>query len=108
MIETKYLCICNHGNVRAHCLAWILRNRGYETIALSFHKHSIETLGLVGDWCDKAFVMCEDVEDQKKLKDLFKEKFVYLDVGPDIWGHPFNPDLKELLEEKLQKFMVIK
>lgn len=70
----KILCICKGGNVRSVALAQLLKNRGYDALAVGAQDNSQETLKMLEKWADKIV----DVRDY---------------LPEDIWRNPRHPDL---------------
>ena len=98
----KILCICRGGNTRSVALKMILNKVGHDAIALGAERNSEETLNFLGDkWADRVIVLHPSL--MKYIPKYLLNKTLLLDVGDDIWGSPFHPDLQRKLVELLNE-----
>ena len=95
----KFLCICNHGNCRSYALARILKYSGHEAIAIGMQFTSEDSLNHFIKWADHVVVLTEhDVYKQRIVMGTRSDDEYYeMDIGPDRWGNPFNPELHKIL-----------
>ena len=99
----KFLCVCNHGNVRSVCLSRLLKDtRQHEAFAIGAQLFSEESIKYLIDWSDKVIVMCEGEKDREKMQNLAKDKYVLFDIGADRWFNPMHPELIEIIKNKLR------
>ena len=116
---TKFLVLCNHGNVRSACMAREIKDlngpcrpenaetflkyvEGWvknEAIAIGLHANTPETIAYFCKWADKVIDMSDDIPVmQKFLNEIARVKYVRFDVGPDRWNNPFHPELRSLCQ----------
>jgi len=93
----KILCVCEGGNIRSVACAFLFKYRlGYDALAVGIAKNSVETRSMLSKWADRIIVM------ERKFKGWiptdYDHKITTYDVGPDIWGNCFHPDLLEIIE----------
>lgn len=94
----KILCVCDQGNNRSVHLAHLLKYWDHDTIPVGLATTSIETLEMLYNWADRILTTSFD----QKVPGEFADKVKLIDIGPDIYPRPFNPELhakvKQLLE----------
>jgi len=77
-------------------MAYALRAKGHETVAVGVVSPS--ALNALGTWAERIVVM------QAKYLGLVPEihlaKTVVVDVGPDVWGNPLNPELQRIVSTR--------
>lgn len=90
----KFLAICERGNSRSVCLAWMLKDvLQQDAFAMGIKAAGPETQEMLMDWahyillCDKTF---EDLIPEK-----YKDKLKIFDVGPDRYFRGFEDSLIE-------------
>ena len=98
-MTTKYLCICDYGQVRSVAMAWYIhglnRNNGrinnliYEAIAIGSVTSSKKTMKMLENWADV-------IIDVRKY------------IPSDIYGTPNNPELMKKVKELWEEIRVIK
>jgi hypothetical protein len=94
----RFLCICYGGNVRSVGLAGTLKNTyGQEALAASALWNSEESFRMLVGWADYVVLMTTEVLTMLPQFVLESEKIVMCDVGPDVYGNPFHPDLQASL-----------
>lgn len=99
----KFLCICEGGTVRSGALAWSLRynfNQG-RVIQASWLKTPQEDLDMLATWADYIIVLEPKFADKFER---FKSKVRILDVGPDVWKNPLDPNLQKIVSEYAQRW----
>ena len=112
----KFLCLCNHGNVRSVALRTLIwRTNGdkltgttpeliknfvkNEAIAMGAHSTTRETLEMLINWADKVIDLSDNDEQiNPLLEELSGDKYIRYDIGPDIWGYSLHPDLQNKLK----------
>lgn len=106
MIEpAKFLCICEGGVNRSGGMAWVLK--GYcekDALAASWRFNSRETLEALISWADRVVVMEASFAD--KLPLAAKIKLVVVDVGPDRFQYPLNPELQKICAHAIDRWIV--
>ena len=90
METTKYLCICDYGQVRSVAMAWYIhglnredgriRNLRYEAIPIGSVTSSKKTIKMLKKWADI-------IIDVRKY------------ITSDTYGNPNNPELMEKVRE---------
>lgn len=101
----KFLTICEGGVVRSVCCATQLKLRGQDAVAASWRFNSPETLSMLMEWADYIVLMQPDMHSRlPQAKHFNKHKFRILNVGEDIWGDSFHPDLREMVEPVLDEW----
>jgi predicted protein tyrosine phosphatase len=94
-MKTKFLCVCEGGNVRSTTLAYALKDwHGQEALACGTDCNSFFTLNMLGNWADVILVPSRRVWD--KFPPGYEEKMVEVTIGHDVWQTPWHPDLMEL------------
>src|SRR5512135_1017219 len=98
----KILAVCQAGNVRSVALAWNLKGKGHEAIAVGHATSSPATLKMLSKWADK--VLLAQPHFFLNVPPEARKKAIVVNLGPDVWKDPTNPSLKrkvsKLLEEK--------
>lgn len=99
-MNTKILCVCEGGNVRSVACAYLFKYRfGYNALAISSRKNSLETHQMLWEWADRIIVMQPEFKDF--VEPLYRHKVTIYDVGPDQWGNCLHPDLLEIIESHM-------
>jgi len=98
----KFLCICAGGNTRSVACATALKRRGYNAVATGWHFNAPDPIDILSRWADRIVIMF-------KWDPTFvpKEEFGkirYLDVGPDVWQDPTNPELIAMVTKALDEW----
>ena len=98
----RYLCCCNHGNVRSACLARELKDKGHEAIAIGLMPRTGEfnqsTIDMLCKWADKII----DMSDGYGARLSEQHKVTRLNIGEDVWGNPFHPALREIIRVRME------
>jgi predicted protein tyrosine phosphatase len=90
--SSRYLCICQGGNVRSAALATVFKQRHHhDALALGYERCSTVTLTLLCAWADTIVVMHAPYT--VVVPATYQSKVVVCDVGPDTYGSPTHPDL---------------
>lgn len=95
---SRYLIVCDGGNVRSHALAYILKwDYHQEAIAIGRIYMSEETMRTFSEWADTIVTvqphMIESIPEDQQAK------VVCYDMGTDRWGYSFKPDLIRKAQE---------
>lgn len=91
------LCVCRGGNTRSVAAKMIIhRHLGHDAIAIGVDNNSTETLHKLCKWADMVVVMSRKFEDR-----IPSGVYILIDVGDDIWGNPFHPELQCLIVDLL-------
>lgn len=100
----KVLAVCAYGNVRSGCLSRQLKDWYFQdALAAGLVANTPETLEMLFDWAD-AILLTDTSLDPKNYihSDLGKEKMHSFDVGRDRWGDPTNPELVQIMTDKIE------
>ena len=91
-IVKKFLCICERGNSRSVCLAWMLKDHlGQDAIAMGIKAAKPATQKMLMDWAD--FILLCDKTFEDLIPKKYKKKLHIFDVGPDRYFRGFEEDL---------------
>ena len=92
----KILCICQGGNVRSVCLKHTLNDMGHDALAVGYGENSRETISALVAWADKIVLLIPVFHDaiSEAIATHGGKPVVYYNVGEDVWGNPFHPELK--------------
>lgn len=91
----KILCVCERGNNRSVCLARILKDYyGHDAIAIGSETNGVDILITLSSWADMIIVLDKRIDIVGKN---FHEKLLLWDIGPDVWGINFHPELERKL-----------
>lgn len=100
----RFLCVCQGGNVRSAALAGILKmHHGQDALACGVLSNSDDTLRVLAEWADYIVFMSQEIMPEWP-PDLATEKICLVDVGPDIYGHPFHAVLQQMLTEVVDQW----
>lgn len=103
MTRKRFLTICEGGAVRSVSLATVLRwDFQQDAIPLSAAKNGPEAVDLLCQWADYIILMQPTFE--TVVPKRFHLKIRVLDVGPDVWGNPMDPKLRDIVGEVAQKW----
>jgi hypothetical protein len=91
----KILCTCARGIIRSTSLAWILKQRGHDTVAFGWGTHSDDTKEYMYRWADKIIV----VDDRVKIPDEWAEKVLTLEVPSGIYQNPLDSKLLQIMQK---------
>lgn len=95
----RFLCVCRGGNVRSVALAYLLKyGHGQDAMAVSAECNTADTLQMLCNWADYVILLTPEVFPFLDGKCLWTEKFAMVDVGPDIYGAAFHPELQAKLK----------
>lgn len=94
----KFLTICLGGNVRSAGLAFILKDTyGQDAVPVGAIRNAPDTIAMLGEWADYIVVMAQEVVPHLPPAILRSPKLCMVDVGPDVYGSPFHPQLQGAL-----------
>jgi hypothetical protein len=103
MTRKRFLTICEGGAVRSVSLATVLRwDFQQDAIPLSAAKNGPEAVDLLCAWADYIILMQPTFE--TVVPKRFHLKIRILDVGPDVWGNPMHPVLRDIVGSEAQKW----
>lgn len=101
----KFLCVCQGGTVRSAALAWLLKyHHGHDAIAASAERNSPDTLAMLVDWADRVVLMSKEIERWFPSDLLASPKVGMMDVGADVYGTPFHPQLQAMLSHACERW----
>ena len=78
----------------------------FNILACGINRQTKETLAMLAEWADKILLAEQGMinhfpeEYHNKIDKVFE-------LGSDIWGNPFNPDLHTKIKEELKKINFI-
>src|SRR5579864_8658244 len=94
----KILCVCERGNNRSVCLARILKDYyGHDAIAMGSETNGYEVRQFLINWAEIIILLDERIEVSGMAVSNIIKKIKRWDVGPDIWGNHFHPELERKL-----------
>lgn len=85
--------MCEGGNVRSVSMAWALKMKNQDAIAIGWRFISLETKLMLFNWCDHIILMQQKFD--RFVPKEFKNKCLVVDVGEDCYGNPFHPELSK-------------
>lgn len=92
------LTVCERGLNRSTTAQWLLQHEpDTEVISAGLHTLSDDTLSMLYAWADRIVLL-----DGRYVQDIPADKLVLWNVGPDIYPHHFNPELVQLLRDRLK------
>lgn len=98
----KIVTMCRGGHVRSVGLKFILRySYGHDVIACGWEGNAAETREMLFKWADYIVVLMKGFEDYVPVE--FRPKTFCYDVGEDVFGNPFHPQLQAALKGMIQK-----
>ena len=88
----KVLCVCEHGNSRSVALAYLLKRRGHDALAMGLRTASAETQAMLCQWAD-----CVVLTDRTLLdllpSGVIRDKLKLYDVGADTYFKGYSREL---------------
>src|SRR5664279_6414661 len=100
----KVLAVCAYGNVRSGCLSRQLKDWYFQdALAAGLVANTPATLTMLFDWADLILLTDMSLDPKNYIgSDVGKEKFHNFDVGPDRWGNPVDPELIQIMTDKIE------
>lgn len=100
----KVLAVCAYGNVRSSCLARQLKDWYFQdALAAGLVANSPETLLILFHWADAILLTDTSLNPSNYThSDYGKEKMHDFNVGMDRWGVPGNPELIDIMTQKIE------
>lgn len=99
----RFLVICEGGVVRSASLATVLRwDFQQDAVPLSGAKSGQEAIDLLSEWSEYIVVMWNPAVDRIEKK--YAHKIRIFDIGPDVWGNPMDPKLRQIVGEAAEKW----
>lgn len=95
----KVLCMCAGAVSRSVGLAYLLKVRGHDALAISFEYNSSETVHMLCKWADRIITVMPVYE--KYIPAAYRKKLTIYNIGYDRWAHPMHPDLVSTLEKMI-------
>lgn len=89
----KFVTVCEGGNVRSVSMAFLLKEAGYEAIAIGWRYVTPETIKFLNSWADYFVLMQSKFLD--KMPEEIRGKCIFIEVGEDRYGYAFHPELIE-------------
>lgn len=98
MVENKILTICEHGNSRSVCLAWLLKWKyKKDALACGIMEVSPETFAMLCSWAE--LIIVTDKRIIHPMLNIFKDKTIVFDVGPDRFFMGYPQELIDMYEK---------
>ncbi len=98
----KILCLGRKGDVRSVALAWLLKHRGHDAIAVGMRCMKKDTRKMMLDWADLIILLHEKC--QEGVPEEYWGKLKIWQVGrADQYFKGFNKRLIKLLETYLKR-----
>lgn len=103
-MKRKYLCICAGGNNRSAALAYILKSKRQDAVAVGTDHVTAETLIYFAVWAD--FIVPVTGEQRRIIEKILPIELLYkivpFEFGPDMHGPALNQDFltKSRIAEK--------
>ncbi len=98
----RALCVCHYGHSRSVALVRRLHHRGIEAIAAGAHTAGWVGLKVLSEWASHIFVMEPQFIEQIPYEE--RDKVIVIDVGPDKWSNPYNPELLALVDSLYERW----
>lgn len=103
-VRKRFLTVCEGGIVRSVSLAAVLRwDFAQDAVPLSGAKSSDEVIRLLSEWSEYIVIMWSPAVE--RIPKVHAHKIRLFDVGPDIWGNPMHPKLRDLVGGKAEEWM---
>jgi hypothetical protein len=97
----KVLTVCQGGNSRSVCLAYILkRHKAHDAIAMGLEAASPATQQMLYQWADR--IALTDKRFAESIPPEFRHKLRIYDVGPDRWKAHYSRDLRQMFYRLLE------
>lgn len=100
----RVLCVCEGGNVRSVAMMHALHGHPHhplgDVIAVGARVLSPASWELFGNWADTILVVGQE-EILTLIPSGFVNKVYHVNIGPDHWGSPMNPELIHTLQEMI-------
>ena len=97
----KILCLGRKGNSRSAALAWLLKQRGHDAIAVGMRCMGRDTREMMLDWAEVVILLHEKC--QEGVPREYWHKLKVWPIGRDVYFQGFNNVLLELLEIHLKR-----
>lgn len=75
------------------------RHLGHSTLACGMENNDDDCRRMLFEWADAVVILHRDFE--SGVMPEFRHKMHVFDVGDDVWGNPFDPDLQMKIVEML-------
>lgn len=97
----KILCVGRKGNSRSVVLAYLLKLKGHDAIAVGMRCMGRDTRKMMLDWADLIVVLHEKC--QEGIPEEYWGKTRIWEVGPDIYLKGFDENLTYMLETNMKR-----
>ena len=106
----KFLTVCRGGIVRSVAMRRELVLSGQDAVAVGHDFNSPETIAMLMEWADWVILMQPTMFWMlpKEARQRHKHKIRVCNVGEDIWGDSFHPDLREQTEAAVDEWKRLK
>lgn len=101
----RALAVCAYGNVRSGCLSRQLKDWYFQdALAAGLVANTPETLKMLFEWADVILLTDTSLDPKNYVhSDVGKEKMYNFDVGKDRWGNPIDPELIQIMTDKIEQ-----
>lgn len=97
-MKFKILTLCAGGNVRSVGCRYLLHYKyGHEVLACGQDANTQETREMLYKWAEYIIVMSEEY--RKFVPAEYDSKTFIYEVGPDVFGYAFHPELLDKCNE---------
>lgn len=93
-----FLCVCQYGHSRSVALCRALHARNMRAVAAGTATAGI-ALALLAEESQSIFLLDDSLRD--KIPKEYQHKIVSFHVGADRWVNPYHPELRDILDKKL-------
>jgi hypothetical protein len=97
----KILCLGRKGDSRSAALAWLLKQKGHDAIAVGMRCMGSDTRKMMLDWSDKIILLHEKCGEG--VPEEYWSKLKIWEVGRDTYMRNFDPLLVERLVNNIEK-----
>ena len=98
----KILCLGRQGNSRSVTLAYLLKNRGHDAIAVGMRRMGKDTRKIMLDWADRIVLLHQKC--QEGIPSEYWSKLIIWSVGREkAYWQDFHPGLISLFETLIKR-----
>lgn len=97
----KILCLGRKGDSRSVCLAWLLKQRGHDAIAVGMRCMGKDTREMMLAWAEMVILLHQKC--QEGIDEKYYSKLKVWPVGRDVYFRAFSPALMSLLEIHMKR-----
>lgn len=102
----KILCVCERGNSRSVCMAFLFKDMLHQdALAVGLTSSSEDTKRLLYEWADVIILVAGSLVDM--IPDAYRGKLMVWDVGEDVYFQGFHQDLIDKCLGYMQKHLTV-